>query len=263
MTTKKDLDRHLRSWKAKLQAVLPAKEVWFPDRFATTAVPDGFNYRLQEPICFGALPIGGGRSAKMNRIWAFIEGEFDTRLVAGVESLHSFGASVVFFEAKPRIRRFKLADAFHFDFHVPETAASSPHPLFHVQRNVRWDEARWKLALEKMTFAEIQTYRFPEFHPGVKRSSFRLSRFRLPSARLDLFAIMLAMVADMVIKHDVEEHCETFDSLIDLTQSNDNPLHQLTCQAAALPACFPGSNSSAGIWYPTFRSFTKGGVAQA
>jgi hypothetical protein len=150
-----------------------------------------------------------------------------------------------------------LLDAFHFDYHFA-TIPSSPHPLFHTQRNIRWDEQRWKQSFERGQFGEFSEYRFPEFNLGIKSLLFKLSRFRVPTARIDIFAAILATLADMVIQHDVEEHCGVFNDLVDLTAGDKNPLHRLVKPAVEHPICFDYRQSSVHTWYPRYGAHATG-----
>jgi len=258
MGIKKQLDDHLRDWRSTLlkSAVLHSRHVYFPDRFkskqssATTT-----KIYLEEPICFSSLPLGSSESHKQRRVWAFIKGSFETEGREVGQRLTKFGASVTFFEAKPRARRFKLLDAFHFDYHPQKSANSAPHPIFHVQRNVDWEEEQWRRSLQRGAFNEFQDYKFPAVHPGVLSANFRLTRFRIPSPRLDIFGVILVTTADMVIQHDVAEHREAFDTLLKSMEDLNNPLHALTCELENRPLCFPHTESSSGRWYPKFDSF--------
>lgn len=258
MGIKKKLDDHLRGWRSALlnSAVLHQRNVYFPDRFkskqssATTT-----QIYLEEPICFSSLPLGNSQSHKQRRVWAFIKGSFETEGPADNQRLTHFGASVTFFEAKSRARRFKLIDAFHFDYHPQKSANSTPHSIFHVQRTVDWEEQQWRRSLQRGAFNEFQDYKFPAMHPGVLNANFRLTRFRIPSPRLDIFGVILVTTADMVIKHDVAEHREAFDALLTLMEDKNNPLHGLICDLENRPLCFPHTESSSGRWYPKYDSF--------
>jgi hypothetical protein len=258
MSIKKELEDYLRNWHAGICKLVAAKQIWVPERFDVASLADGkTQYTVQEPICLGSLPLGSGMSRKQPKVWAFIDGSFVSIHDGDDECLSSFGASIVFFEAKPRYRRFRLLDAFHFDYHCA-TIPSSPHPMFHTQRNIRWEVERWKQVFDRGQFGEFAEYRFPNFNHGVKAVLFKLTRFRVPTARIDLFAAILATLADLVVQHDVAEHCGVFNDLVDLTASDKNPLHRLMRPQVNVPICFEHSRSSAHTWYPRYSAQATG-----
>ena len=257
MGIKKQLDDHLRDWQSRLSAVLHSRQAYFPGRFKSKQSNATTQIYLEEPICFSSLPLGNAKSHKERRVWAFINGRFETEGSEDGQRLTHFGASVTFFEAKPRARRFKLLDAFHFDYHPQRSVKSSPHSIFHVQRDVHWDEQQWRQSLQRGAFNEFQEYKFPTVHPGVLGANFRLTRFRIPSPRLDIFGVILVTTADMVIQHDIVEHREAFDALLRLMEDERNPLHALTCGLENLPLCFPHTESSSGRWYSKYHSFPR------
>lgn len=253
MGFKRELESHLKEWKKQLLKLHAPKEMWIPDRFK---VVDQGNrketFSLTEPICLAALPLGNANSTKERRIWAFIEGSFDVETVDGDERLREIGASVVFFEAKVRPKRFRLLDAYHFDFHVQPDRGSAPHPLYHSQRGLKWHPDRYRSALEAGPFESYADYRFPELHVGLKSSLFKLNRVRIPTARLDLFGLILVTTADMLVKHDIDTHRDAFDALVGLIEQNTSPLAKLRREEAYLPDCFSENRAVLSNWYPLY-----------
>lgn len=189
------LHQYWQTWKSKLETIVDkhGARLLFPNLKGPSTKDGEFHYQIDRPVLiYNAPQKGSSQRTRKNAI--FVDGGFAFVEDAGKQMMIDARCSVSIFEIRfeqQNVMNAHLFDALHFDIERVGKQKSY-HPIFHVQRG-KSTNLTDALVSEML----IQASRARTMTVNVNQSQGLGSPYlRLPSPQLDLFSVMVMLVAD-------------------------------------------------------------------
>lgn len=206
---KRSFQAFWKTWRDHLNLLVTARgaKLLCPsaDELVFTETATGYIAKPERPIGLIALPQKGTSGSEGHKLVAFIDGTFSFSYQPQVplpqgSLLVSADSHVAFFKATAGEQRstLNLIDAYHFDHFNVNPKESSPHPVFHAQRNIRSDDC-FPLFLSCLDSDPHNNMEIGQMEQHEKNELFRLKTFRLPTPQIDLFSLSAIIAADHLV----------------------------------------------------------------
>lgn len=195
-----------------------------------TIEDDVIKVTLPYSICFYAVPQKQKEASNKTTskvLVVFIDGyfSFSTNDESNLSDILSSAAFFRIVSDQHNKKFLELVDAYHFDFFKGDVLTSSPHPVFHAQRNIHLDDMlpQFKKSLEKYTTS--RDVEFKAMDQLDKDKLFGLKSFRVPTPQMDILNLGAVIAADQLVGPSNDKTWGIFRKLIDCVHGNEGTQH--------------------------------------
>lgn len=185
---------------------------------------------LPYSICFYAVPQkqkGASNITSSKPLAVFIDGYFcfGTDNDANLSDILSTVAFYRIVSDQTNKKSLELVDAYHFDFFNGDVNKSSPHPVFHAQRNIHLNDVlpQFKKSLGKHHAAN--GIEFKEIDQPEKDKLFGLKSFRVPTPQMDILNLGAVIAADQLVGNGNAKTWDIFNKLLSGIHGDDGTQH--------------------------------------
>ena len=191
---------------------------------------DMIRVTLPYAICFYAVPQkqkDANNITTSKPLAVFIDGYFcfSTSNEANLSDILSTVAFYRIVSDQTNKRNLELVDAYHFDFFKGDVNKSSPHPVFHAQRNIHLDDMlpQFKKSLER--YHDATEIEFKVVEQTEKDKLFGLKSFRVPTPQMDILNLGAVIAADQLVGHGNAKTREIFNKLLSSIHGDNGMQH--------------------------------------
>lgn len=218
--------------------------------FNETAI--GYIAKPGRPVGLIALPQKGASGSEGHKLVAFIDGTFSFSNQHQASTLVSADSHVAFFKSTAGAQRstLNLIEAYHFDHFNVNPKESSPHPVFHAQRNIRSDDCFPSFS-SCLNSDPQNNLDIGHLEQQEKNDLFRLKTFRLPTPQIDLFSLSVIIAADHLVdkcSHDSSAY-QSFKSFLKHVSVNNTSITKVQHQHNVRADAAVADNRFVWQWY--------------
>lgn len=241
------------NWRALLQALVegPSGKLICPTSRELEFLPQQQSIQIKLPysICLYGIPLKlNNRNSE--KIAIFIDGDYELEQNKE-ENLRRIKSSIAFYKvaAGRKANTLSLLDAYHFDFWDSPPNGHAPHPVFHVQRNIRCNEAepRYNVALQSTPGFNQVTLKTTT--DSDKDKLFRLGTLRIPTPQMDIFNLGAIVAADQLVGNDSENRWLQFQKLLEIIHGETGNTHHVKVPDKHIAKIYESPRKNVADWY--------------
>ncbi len=170
--------------------------------------------KLPYSICIYGIPRKLSSNKGSDKLAVFIDGNYELEQNKE-ENLRRIKSSIAYYKVKSqKTAELSLLDAYHFDFFDSPPNGHAPHPIFHAQRNFRFDDAEPRFVNALQRTPAIKDVTIKPTTASEQSKLFQFGSLRIPTPQMDIFNLSAVVAADQLVGNDSHKRWQQFQRLL-------------------------------------------------